>query len=325
MDGLSARGPNPVKTVSFFGRLNPFRIFSRNRDGLSGSRDSRFAAALLSPALILIVLLVVVPMIFALYLSLHKVDMVAGAFKLVPVGLGNYTRLLSDTRFLPTIERTLWFTSLRLAISLSVGLGLALLLNEATTAARILNRLFLIPWALSFVVNGLMWKWMYNGDYGIVNYIMLHLGLIDSYKSWLGVTSTALNAITITDAWKAIPFVALVLLSGLKSIPEEVYESAKVDGAGVFQRFWHITLPALRPVLLVTLVMQTMWSIMAFASIWPVTQGGPADSTMLLNIYAYQQSFMYLNLGYGSALAYVITLIILMLTLAYMAVLRMDE
>ncbi len=264
-------------------------------------------------------------MLYALYLSLHKVDLVAGGFKLIPVGLGNYLKLLNDPRFFPTMGRTLQFTLLRLAISMSIGLGLALLLNEATFAARILNRLFLIPWALSFVVNGLMWKWMYNGDYGIINYILLHLGIIDRYKSWLGVTSTALSAITLTDAWKAIPFVALVLLAGLKSIPEELYESAKVDGAGVLHRFWNITLPGLRPVLLVTLVIQTMWSIMAFASIWPVTQGGPADSTMLLNIYAYQQSFMYLNLGYGASLAYVITAIILMLTLAYMAVLRMED
>lgn len=300
--------------------------FLWNRKGGKNQSESRLAAFLLTPSVILIIVLVGIPMLYALYLSLHKVDIVAGEFNLLPVGLGNYIDLLDDPRFFPTIWRTLQFTLLRLFISLSAGLSLALLLNQATTiAAQILNRLFLIPWALSFVVNGLMWKWMYNGDYGIINYVLYNLGFIDGYKSWLGQTSTALIAVTIADAWKSIPFIALLILAGLKSIPEELYEAAKVDGAGILGRFRHITLPGLRSVLLVTFIMQTMWSIKAFASIWPVTMGGPADATMLLNIYAYQQSFMFLNLGYGSALAYVITAIILMLTLAYLAALRMEE
>lgn len=321
MNGLPAN----VEPASSSGKNNPLRVFSQILKNRSEPKESRYAAILLSPSFVLIFLLVVIPMIVAFYLSLNKVNFVAGEMKLVPVGLDNYAKLLSDSRFLPTIGRTLWFTILRVVLSLAIGLSLALLLNEATTAARILNRIFLIPWALSFVVNGLMWKWMYDANYGIINFTFLRLGIIDNYKSWLGDPSTALIAVTIMEAWKAIPFVALVILAGLKSIPEEVYESAKVDGAGVLQRFWCITLPGLRPVLLVALVTQTMWSIMAFASIWPTTQGGPADSTMFLNIYAYQQSFMYLNLGYGAALAFVITIIILMLTLAYLAVLRIDE
>jgi len=210
-------------------------------------------------------------------------------------------------------------------MSVLIGLGLALVLNQASLASAILNRVFLIPWALSFVVNGLMWKWMYNGDYGIINYVLFQVGLIDRYKSWLGMSSTALIAITIADAWKAIPFVGLILFSGLKSIPEELYEAAKVDGADTIRRFWFVTLPGLRPVLLVTLIIQTMWSILAFASIWPVTQGGPADATMLLNVYAYQQSFMYLNLGYGAALAYVIAGLILLLTIVYLKVIGMED
>lgn len=297
-------------------------LFIRRKRELS---EQRYAFSLLSPTLVLILLLVIIPMLYALFLSFNKVEMAGGAFDLRPIGLGNYVRMLHDSRFFPTVLRTLQFTVLRLAISMSIGLALALLLNEATLAARVLQRVFLIPWALSFVVNGLMWKWMYNADYGIVNYVLLHLGIIDHYVSWLGETSTALVAITVADAWKAIPFVTMVLLAGLKGIPEELYESAKVDGANVIARFANITMPNLRPELLVTLVTQTMWSVMAFASIWPVTQGGPADSTMLLNVYAYQQSFMYLNLGYGSALAYVITAIVLVLTVAYIAVLRMED
>lgn len=311
------------KPSVFSRKPNPLRIFSRNRK--KEPSESAYAFTLLAPAVILIFLLIIIPMIYAFYLSLHKVDMVAGAFKLLPVGLGNYAKLLKDTRFLPTLGRTLEFTVVRVAVSFLLGLALALVLNEASAAARVLNRLFLIPWALSFVVNGLMWKWLYNADYGLINFLLVRLGIIKQYVSWLGSPSTALYAMTFADAWKAIPFVALVLLAGLKSIPEELYESAKVDGAGILQRFWHITLPGLRPVLLVALVIQTMWSVMTFASIWAVTQGGPMDSTMLLNVYAYQQSFMFLNLGYGATLAYVIAAIILMLTIAYLAVLRMED
>lgn len=325
MADLSLVRQNPSRKLPPGKTPTPKGIFSWNRKKGGEPNESKYAAILVSPSVILIFLLVIIPMFYALYLSLHKVELAAGAFKLLPIGLGNYARLLHDPRFFPTVARTLEFTILRVGTCFVLGLGLALILNEASLAGRILNRLFLIPWALSFVVNGLMWKWMYNADYGIINLILQRLGIIKHFQAWLGSPSTALYAMTFADAWKAIPFVALVLLAGLKSIPEELYESAKVDGAGILHRFFFITLPSLRPVLLVALVIQTMWSVMAFATIWVVTQGGPMDSTMLLNIYAYQQSFMFLNLGYGATLAYVIAAIILMLTIAYMAVLRMED
>lgn len=309
-------------------RSLPLKVpqFSARRSAANGERSQlRLAALYLSPSLILLLALVILPMAYTLYLSLHKVNIVGGVFQLDPVGLGNYAKLLKDPRFAPTLTRTLHFTFMRVGLSIVLGLAVALVLNESSFAAKVLKSLFLIPWALSFVVNGLMWRWMFNADYGVINAILSGLGIIDGYRSWLGSTDTALYAVTVADAWKAIPFVALVLLSGLQSIPNDLYEASKVDGAGILQRFRFITLPGLRPVLLVALVIQTMWSIKAFDIIWVVTTGGPMDSTMLLNVYAYQHSFMFLNLGYGSAIAYVITIIILLLTLVYLAVLRLDD
>lgn len=306
-------------------RLKPPLFKPRRRARQDGRSQWKLAALYLSPSLILLLALVLLPMAYTFYLSLHKVEIAGGVFQLLPVGPGNYTKLLRDPRFLPTLTRTLHFTAMRVGISIIIGLLVALVLNEASFAARVLKSLFLIPWALSFVVNGLMWRWMFNADYGVINAILSGLGIIDGYRSWLGSTDTALYAVTVADAWKAIPFVALVLLSGLQSIPNDIYEASKVDGAGILQRFWYVTLPGLRPVLLVALVIQTMWSIKAFAVIWVVTTGGPMDSTMLLNVYAYQHSFMFLNLGYGAAIAYVITIIILLLTLVYLVVLRLEN
>lgn len=301
------------------------RLLGRKKDEGYSQSETRLAFLFLSPSVVLLLLLVAIPMAFAFYLSLNEVSIVAGSLEYDFVGLGNYAQMLVDPRFMPTLLRTLEFTVLRVGGAFLVGLAVALLLNESSLAASLLKILFLIPWALSFVLNALMWRWMFNADYGVINDILLRLGLISSSQSWLGDPGTALYALTLADAWKAIPFVALVLLAGLQNIPEERYEAAKVDGAAVLQRFRYITLPALQPVILVALVLQTMWSVKVFATIWVATKGGPMDSTMLLNIYAYQHSFMFINLGYGAALAYVVTAIILILTVCYMAFVRLEE
>jgi multiple sugar transport system permease protein len=288
-------------------------------------KDRKLAFLYLSPSLLILGLIVVIPMGYAFYVSISKLEMVGGSFNYTLTGLANYRRLFTDPRFFPSLRLTAEFTFWRVIGAILLGLAVALVLNEASLAARILKKLFLIPWALSFVVNAIMWSWMYNASYGIINEILYKVGIISSYRSWLGDPNTALQALTVAEIWKAIPFVALVILAGIQSIPSELYEAAKVDGANVFNRFFHITLPGIRPVVLVSLVIQTMWSIMAFTTIWTLTQGGPVDSTMLLNILAYQQSFMFLRLDYGAALAFMMTLLILVLTVIYLTLIKIED
>ena len=306
-----------IKTLPFLGR--PRTLERRS------ARQRSLVTLMLFPALLLLFALVVIPMGYAFYLSLSKPQATAAGFKPVFIGLDNYARMLQDPRFTASVVRTLKFTVMRVGGAFLFGFALALVMNETSGPARVLKRLFLIPWSLSFVVNALIWADMYSASHGVINQILRGLGLISSYRSWLGDQDTVLYALTIADAWKAIPFIALVLLAGLQAIPEDLYEAAKVDGAHVLQRFFHVTLPRLRPVILVALVIQTMWSIKAFTTIWLLTRGGPNDRSMMLNIYAYEQSFRFLNLGYGSALAYAVTLLILALTAAYLAVLRIED
>ena len=289
------------------------------------SNKTTIVALLLSPTGILIALLILFPMGYAFFISLHKVNLVGGEFDFVLIGLKNYAYMLDDPRFLPTLVQSIQFTVLRVIVSIFLGMAVAMVLNEASMASRILKYLFLIPWALSFVMNGLMWSWMYNAEYGVINEILTQLNIIASNHSWLGTRETVLGAVVVADAWKSIPFVALVILAGLKSISEEQYEASKVDGASLLQRFFRITLPNLRPVILVTLVIQTMWSLKTFATVWVTTKGGPNDASMLLNIYAYQQSFMFYNFGYGAAVAFVVTILILLITIAYITLLQIDD
>ena len=160
------------------------------------------------------------------------------------------------------------------------------MLNIGSLGSKIFRHIFLIPWALSHVVNAL--KWMYNADYGVVNEILVRVGLISHYRSWLSQPTTALYAVIFADVWKSVPFVTLMLLAALQNVRRELYEAAMVDGAGSITCFFHVTLPSIRPVLLVTLILQTMWAIKTFDLIWVLTQGGPVDSTLTLNVYAYQ-------------------------------------
>lgn len=190
---------------------------------------------------------------------------------------------------------------------------------------RFFKRIFLIPWALSNVVNSLMWQWMYSGDYGIFNEVLLRLGFIDEYQMWLVNVHTAMSAVLFADIWKSVPYVALLLLAAMQSIPRELHEASKVDGGGPITAFYHIILPHIKPVIMVLLVIETMWTLRVFDLIWLLTKGGPQDSTMTLNVFAYEQAFRNFDLGYGAAISYCITILTLIFTFFYMKTLKVEN
>ena len=177
--------------------------------------------------------------------------------------------------------------------------------------------ILLIPWALAPVANAVLWKWIYNANYGILNTILLQLGVIDQKIVWLGDPFRALNMMLIADAWKAIPFITLLLLAGLQNVPNHLYRAARVDGAGTWARFRHVTLPGLRVPLLVAIVLQSIWALKVFDLVFVLTKGGPADGTVVLNFLAWRVTFNFLDLGYGAAIANVLFVLMFVLALVY--------
>lgn len=280
-------------------------------------KTQRLALFFIAPSLLVLLLLIGWPTIYSLFLSFQKVVIAGGKIGYEYVGLQNYLTLLEDVRFRQALGQTFLFTTLQVSGVVGISLVLALVLNQAVLGVGLFKRLFLLPWALPYVVNALMWGWIYHGNFGVLNAVLLKLGLIDHYHIWLAEPSEAMAVIIFASVWKAVPFAALVFLAALKTVPEELMDAAKVDGAGAGARFWHITLPWIRPVTLVLLVLQTMWSLKTFDLIWVLTEGGPMDKTMVLNVFAYQQSWQFFKFGYGAAASWLITVLILGLTVAY--------
>jgi ABC-type sugar transport system permease subunit len=205
------------------------------------------------------------------------------------------------------------------------GLGVALLLNSAIKLAGPLKIVILLPWALPAVVSGLLWKWLLNADFGIVNAMLLSAGVIDSYIPFLAIPSLARLSLIMAFIWKEGPLVAIFFLAALQLIPDEYYEAAKIDGGGTWQVFRYVTMPLLRPVLLVIVVYETMTAILTFDTIFVMTGGGPADATALISWFAYAEIFKSLDLGHGIALSIIIAAITLVLILLYLRLLRTED
>ncbi|KTR86152.1 sugar ABC transporter permease [Leucobacter sp. USCH14] len=289
-------------------------------------RDSerRLAFWLLLPAILAVFGVILYPLGRTLLISLFEVTS-AVAVDTPFVGLGNYIEALSANGFWGALGRTLYFTLVSTSIELVFGLGIAFLLNAKIRGRWILRALVVLPWAVPTIVNAAMWKGIYNAQYGALNGVLSHLGVIDSYQAWLSDPTTALNLVIIADAWKTTPLVAIFLLAGLTSIPSELTEAAKVDRAGAFRRFFSITLPLLLPSVALVLVLRTVEAVKVFDIIYAMTRGGPANGTQTISYYTYVTAFSEQNYGLGSAISFLVLIIILVLTTAYLRMLRRSE
>ena len=286
-------------------------------------KESNFARILISPAALIVFGIVLFPLVTTFIYSLRDMSLMSpnnGAF----VGLQNYLQLFGDSAFWATTGRTFYFTVVSLIIEIGLGLAIALLLNENLKGISFLRGIMIIPWAVPTIVNGAMWKWIYHPEYGALNALLTQLGIIDHYQSWLGTPWLAMNMIILADAWKMTPFVVIFFLAALQMRNKSVYESAFVDGAGPFRRLWHITLPYLKSVILVVIVVRTMETFKVFDIIYATTRGGPANGTLTLTYDAYLKAFSNLNYSLGSSISYIIALFILILTLVYVRVLKRE-
>jgi multiple sugar transport system permease protein len=278
-----------------------------DRVGRRFGYDERSAAVLVMPVFIVLLAVAVFPIVYSFYTSLFDINLTR-PWRRPFIGFDNYLRVFADPNFWIAVQRTTVYTVVTVAVTTVLAVAVALLLNEAFPGRRLLSALVLLPWATPSIVNGLMWKWIYSPSYGLLNGLLVQLGLIDRYKVWLGDPDWTIFMIANAAVWKQMPLAAILILVTMKAIPEDLYKAAKVDGANVFQRFWHVTLPALKPGLMLVLVYETMISIRHFDLFLIMTQGGPGDASYTLSWQIYVETFRNLKFGIGAALSYILAL-----------------
>ena len=285
-------------------------------------RRRRFGVGALLPAMAIILAILAYPMAASLWLSLHHVALAGGLLQQDFVGFANYSELFASDTFRLAVANSAFFSVCEVVAVVGLGLGVALLLNHPIGRSGLFRVLLIVPWAIAPVANAVLWKWILNANYGILNAVLVQVGLIDEYVTWLGTPARALYMLLIVDIWKSIPFIALLLLAGLQKIPAMLYRAARLDGANAWQQFRFVTLPSLRTTLAIAIILQTLWSFKLFDLIYVLTRGGPADGTLLLNYLAYRETFNFLHIGNGAAVANVVFFTSLVLAILYIRLLR---
>jgi ABC-type sugar transport system permease subunit len=240
------------------------------------------------------------------------------------VGLGNYATVADDPQVLAALVRTLYFAAITVGVGVALAVLIAVLLNVDFRGRTLVRVLLLVPWAVPPVVNGIMWKLIFDGSTGVVNSIGLGLGIFHDRVQFLADPTWAMNVLIFAETWKLLPFLCLLMLAGLQGIPANIYKAARVDGANARQRFLRITLPNLRGPITFALVVQTMWSLKVFDTIYVLTggSGGPAEGTTTINFLAYLVTFSNLDRGYGAAIAISAMVLVLLFAVFWIVVLR---
>jgi trehalose/maltose transport system permease protein len=288
------------------------------------ARDRRFGYLLVAPAVIVLLAITVYPLIYNVWNSLHN-DVVTSGVPATFAGLGNYKRIFTDDLFTPSLVRTAGFTVVSVAVETAIGLGLALALSRPFRGRGLVRAAVFIPWAVPTVVSAQLWKAMFDPQQGFVNYVLTALHLPLGHTTWLAGTWTSWAAILVADAWRNTPFMAIVLLAGLQVIPGDIYEAARIDGAGAWRTFARVTLPLLKPALLVALIFRTLSSFLIFDVVYNMTSGGPGTSTDVLSYLDYQAFLVQFDFGYGGAVAVALVVFALVIAAAYVRVFRIEQ
>lgn len=257
---------------------------------------------------------------FTFYLSFHEWQIVS--VDKPYVGLQNYKDMIHDERFRHAVINTFYFSGAVVPLQMLFGLAIALLLNTGLRGRVFLRTVYYLPCVTPFVVSAIVWKWFYNGDFGIFNFYLLKAGLIDAPVSFLSDQNLAMPSVIVMTVWGGIGFTMVVYLAGLQTIPEELYEAAKVDGAGPWSRLWHITIPMLRPTTLFLAVIGIIFAFQQFTQVFVMTNGGPVDKTTTMLYYIYQSAFQFFEMGYASALAFTLFLMLLVFSVLQLKLYR---
>lgn len=270
--------------------------------------EERSALLFLLPAMTVLMAVAVFPILYSLYLSFFDVKLTRPN-RMPFVWFDNYVELFEKPLFWTSVGHTVSFTVMSVTAVTGVALLVALLLNEDFRGRRILSAVLLIPWAIPYIADALMWKWIYDSGYGALNGLLYQLGFIEKYKVWLGDQHKTMWLIANAFVWKEVPLAAILLLVTLKSIPEDLYRAAKVDGATVWRRFIHITLPSMRPGFMLVLIYETMIAIRHFDLFFVLTEGGPGNASHTLSWHIYVETFRNLSFGAGAAMSYILALV----------------
>ncbi len=284
-------------------------------------RDLRDSYLFTVPLVLFALAFVVLPVVGTVVSSLFRdVAFLSKGF----IGWGNYHKLLLDPHFWQSFRFTFLFVMVSVGLELVLGMTFALVLNESFRARGIPRVAILIPWAIPVAISARVWQLMYNYDYGIFNYMWVKLGISPAPVNWLGSSAGAFASLVLADAWKTTPFVTIILLAGLATIPQDLYKQGMVDGTSFGQRFFKITLPLLKPVVVVALLFRTIDALRIFDLVYVLTGGGPGGSTSSLSLYAYK-FFLAGDFGYGSVVSVIIFMIASGLAVLYIRLGRFKE
>lgn len=307
------------------------RLRADRRRGSGGSTTRRGRQLLgnnlfVLPAAIFVTLVMFYPIAYNLYLSLYDANVgnfLAGNAPFI--GLENYRELLGDSAFWNALVVSGLFTLSSIIFQFTIGFALALFFNRTFPASGFLRALLLLGWLLPIVVSANIWRWMLDGSHGVLNYFLQGLGLLDSPQFWLTEPGTALIGVIVANIWLGIPFNAILLLAGLQTIPLSLYEAARIDGAGSWQRFQYVTWPQMRPVILTVLLLGFIYTFKVFDLIFVMTGGGPVEKTTTLPILTYERTFEFFRFGDGATAAAMLLLISLGMAAIYLWLIRRED
>lgn len=272
-------------------------------------RDIVSGCLLVAPLIAVVAIFSVYPVVYSLVLSLQRIVLSLPTLGESWVGPDNYWRLVNDPVARNSLVVTLIFVAVSTALEIVIGLMLALVMNEAFRARSLVRAAVLIPWAIPTVIASQMWRFAFNDQYGVVNLLMFGTD-VQFYEAWLASPLWALAAIIVGDVWKTSSFAALIILAGLQTIPNELYEAAMIDGANACQRFFRITLPSVRSAILLAVIFRAMDAFRVFDLVYVMTQGGPGDATNVLQLYGYKTMFSQGMVGLGAAISIVVFVLV---------------
>lgn len=282
--------------------------------------DASFAWRMLAPSLILVGAVLLFPLGYSLYTSFNHVS--TRDLSLHFAGLSNYREMFSDPLFMTALGNTLYFAVITIVGTVVLGLLIALVLNERFRGRKFLRTVIIVPWALSQVVVGIVWAWIFNGSFGILNGALMKLHVIHQNRGWLSDPHWAMPLVAVAFVWSVVPFAAIMYLGALQSIPADLYKAARADGADAIRSFRHVTFPHLRYTTLVVLLVASVDGLLAFSLLFVMTGGGPGTTTTVLSWLGYQTTFVKLDIGTGAAIFYLLVAMMMVLAGIYIWVLQ---
>jgi multiple sugar transport system permease protein len=283
--------------------------------------DAKLAAVLIAPTVLLVLGVVAYPLIYSFVMSFGDVEF-ANIKDYNFVGLTQYIKTFTDPEFIQAIQVSAKFVFSTVLIKLVLGTLIAVMLKEKFVGRSLARALIIIPWATPFVVVGLMWKWMLHSKVGVINFFLLKLGIIEEYIPFLSSKTFAMPCVVLADVWQGTPFFVIIILAGLQTIPDDLYEAAHMDGAGGIKAFFTITLPLIKFPLFISTILGTIFAINAFDLFFVLTKGGPGKITTNATLFDWNNAFKFYHLSYASAISYVILMFSMLITIGYVILMK---